>query len=319
MKTSILKNLFFALVLTACSSSKNSNQTVTDNPIANEALAQPEIALDQKPQSMMDLPKTQDGGFVLKPGFYEAEFKTYCLQPGTPDPREGDAYLQGQITGYRKEIVESILLNSRDKNDIEQRNIQLLLWSTVSGSDYNKLSSSVKMDAARLLTPKQIFELKGGVMGVIKNVSQTTGILNANSDIKRLFETSIDSYDAYERIAVRNEQSKVTKKGVKYDQWYKQKENYYIRYFPVSYKKVRIQIYVPDSLLDADNKLNNEYVVFDPTGQQAIPAFTNAQRLGIGAPAVDVIRAVIKINKQTPTPKKGPEKPNTPKNPKTGL
>jgi len=319
MTTSILKNLFFVLVLTACSSSKNSNQTVTDNPIANEALAQPEIALDQKLQSMMDLPKTQDGGFVLKPGFYEAEFKTYCLQPGTPDPREGDAYLQGQVTGYRKEIVESILLNSRDKNDIEQRNIQLLLWSTVSGSDYNKLSSSVKMDAARLLTPKQIFELKGGVMGVIKNVSQTTGILNANSDMKRLFETSIDSYDAYERIAVRSEQSKVTKKGVKYDQWYKQKENYYIRYFPVSYKKVRIQIYVPDSLLDAGNKLNNEYVVFDPTGQQAIPAFTNAQRLGIGAPAVDVIRAVIKVNKQTPTPKKGPEKPNTPKNPKTGV
>jgi len=319
MTTSILKNLFFVLVLTACSSSKNSNQTVTDNPIANEALAQPEIALDQKPQSMMDLPKTQDGGFVLKPGFYEAEFKTYCLQPGTPDPREGDAYLQGQVTGYRKEIVESILLNSRDKNDIEQRNIQLLLWSTVSGSDYNKLSSSVKMDAARLLTPKQIFELKGGVMGVIKNVSQTTGILNANSDMKRLFETSIDSYDAYERIAVRSEQSKVTKKGVKYDQWYKQKENYYIRYFPVSYKNVRIQIYVPDSLLDAGNKLNNEYVVFDPTGQQAIPAFTNAQRLGIGAPAVDVIRAVIKVNKQTPTPKKGPEKPNTPKNPKTGV
>ena len=137
--------------------------------------------------------------------------------------------------------------------------------------------------------------------------------------MKRLFETSIDSYDAYERIAVRSEQSKVTKKGVKYDQWYKQKENYYIRYFPVSYKKVRIQIYVPDSLLDAGNKLNNEYVVFDPTGQQAIPAFTNAQRLGIGAPAVDVIRAVIKVNKQTPTPKKGPEKPNTPKNPKTGV
>jgi hypothetical protein len=319
MTTAILKSLLFVIVFTACSSSRNSNQTVTDNAIANEALAQPEIAADQKPQSMMDLPQTQDGGFVLKPGFYEAEFKTYCLQPGTPDPREGDAYLQGQVTGYRKEIVESILLNSRDKNDIEQKNIQLLLWSTVSGSDYNKLSSSVKADAARLLTPKQIFELKGGVMGMIKNVSQSTGVLNASSGIKKLFETSISSYEAYENIAVRREQSKVIKKGVKYDQWYKQKENYFIRYFPVSYKKVRIQIYVPDSLLDADNKLNNEYVVFDPTGQQAIPAFTNAQRLGIGAPAIDVIRAVIKVNKQTAPPKKMPEKSKTPKNPKTGV
>src|SRR5688572_13236964 len=214
MSASLLKNLCFVILLGSCaSSSRNGKQTVSNNTIDTDSPLQPSIASDQKPQSLMDLPQTQNGGFVLKPGFYEAEFKTYCLQPGTPDPREGDAYLQGQVTGYRKEIVESILLNSRDKNDIEQKNIQLLLWSTVSGSDYNKLSSSVKMDAARLLTSKQIFELKGGVMGVIKNVSQTTGILNANSDMKRLFETSIDSYDAYERIAVRNEQSKVTKKG----------------------------------------------------------------------------------------------------------
>ena len=320
MKTSILKTLLLVLVLSACSSSRNSNQTVTDNTnAAVQAKDQPLLAEGLKPQSMMDLPQTQDGGFVLKAGFYETEFKTYCLQPGTPDPREGDAYLQGPVTGYRKDIVESILLNSRDKNDIEQKNIQLLLWSTVSGSDYNKLSSSVKADAARLLTPKQIFELRGGVMGMIKNVSQTTGILNANSDIKRLFETSINSYEAYENIAVRREQSKVIKKGVKYDQWYKQKENYYIRYFPVSYKKVRVQIFVPDSLLDADNKLNGEYVVYDPTGQQAIPAFTNAQRLGIGAPVVvDVVRTVIKVNKQAPPPKKAPVKSKTPTNPKTG-
>jgi hypothetical protein len=320
MTTSILKNLFFVLVLTACSSSRNSNQTVTDNS-QMEAIDQPLLATDLKPQSMMDLPQTQDGGFVLKPGFYETEFKTYCLQPGTPDPRQGDAYLQGPVTGYRKDIVESILLNSRDKNDIQQKNIQLLLWSTVSGSDYNKLSSSVQADAARLLTPKQIFELRGGVMGLIKNVSQSTGILNANSDIKRLFESSINSYEAYENIAVRREQSKIIKKGVQYDQWYKQKENYYIRYFPESYKKVRVQIYVPDSLLDADNKLNGEYVVYDPTGQQAIPAFTNAQRLGIGAPVVvDVVRTVIKVNKQQPVPpKKAPQQPKTPKNPKTGV
>ena len=316
MKTAILKNLFFVLVLTACSSSNNSNQTATDNTSPAETTEQPVIAPEQRPLSLMDLPQTQDGGFVLKPGFYEAEFKTYCLQPGTPDPGEGDAYLQGPVTGYRKNIVESILQNSRDKNDIEQKNIQLLLWSTVSGSDYNKLSHYVKADAARLLTPKQIFELQGGVMGMIKNVSQSTGILNANSGIKKLFETSINSYDAYEKIAVRREQSKVIRKGVKYDQWYKQKENYYVRYFPVSYKKVRIQVYMPGNLPGADSELNNEYVVFDPTGQQAIPAFTNAQRLGIGSPVLDVIREVIKVNKQTTPQKKVPEKN---KNPKTGV
>ena len=311
MKTSIFKNLFFVLLLAACSSSRNSDQTVTENYIQADASDQPEISADQKPQSLMELPQTQDGGFVLKPGFYETEFKTYCLQPGTPDPREGDAYLQGPVTGYRKEMVESVLLNSRDKKDIEQRNIQLLLWSVVSGSDFNKLSYAVQMDAMKLLTPKQIFELKGGVMGMIKNVSYSSGVLNANKNMKRLFETGFSSYEGFERMAVRNETSKVLKKGIKYDKWYKQKENYYIRYFPVSYKKVKIQVYVPDSLLDEENKLNDEYVVFDPTGQQAIPAFTNAQRLGVGAPVIDIIRAVIKVNKKSLPPRKIPEKKNS--------
>jgi len=316
MTAPILRNLLFILFLTACSSSKNSSQSADSKSANNsEIQSEPMLAADQQPQSLNDLPQTQYGGYVLKPGFYETDFKTYCLQPGTPDPRQGDAYLQGPITGYRKDIVQSILLNSRERKDLDQRNIQLLLWSVVSGSDYNRLSPAVRSDASQLLTQKQIFELKGGVMSVIKTAAYSTGVLNANSDIKRLFESSINSYEAYENIAVRREQSKIIKQGVKYDQWYKQSENYYVRYFPESYKKVKIQIYVPDGLLDSDNKLNGEYVVFDPTGQQAIPAFTNAQRLGIGAPVIDVIRAVIKVNKKQPTPTPKQTKKTTPGHP----
>ena len=312
MTSSLLRSVFFICVLSACSSPRHGQQFAQSN-LANEAVIQPEITPGQIPQSLMDLPQTQFGGFVLKAGFYEADFKTYCLQPGTPDPRQGDAYVQGPISGYRKDIVESVLMNSRDQKDIEQRNIQLLLWSIVTGSNFNNLSYSVQNDAARLLTPKQIFQLKGGVVGMIKEVSYTTGVLNSNNAIKTLFETGINSYDAYEKIAVRHEQSQIIKRGVKYDQWYKQKENYYIRFIPESYKKVKIQVYVPNDLLDAENKLHGEYVVFDPTGQQGIPTFTNAQRLGIGSPVIDIVRAVIKINKAIPPPKKTSPKKTNPK------
>jgi hypothetical protein len=313
MKLPLLKTTLAILIFASCSSSKtikqddvtvvsNSSDTLLVNPTGN-------------PRSLMELPQTQDGGFVLKEGFYEAEFKTYCLQPGTPDPRRGDAYLHAPITGYRKEIVQAVLLNSRTKPHLSQRNTQLLLWSAVSGSDFNKLSPEVQRDARELLTPQQIFELQGGVVGLIKTVSQTTGLLTANSDIKNLFEKSIQSYEAYERIAVRNEPSRIIKKGVRYDQWYKQKENYYVRYFPENYQKTRIQVYVPDGVLDSANKLNDEYVVFDPTGQQAIPAYTNAQRLGVGAPLIDVVREIIIIQKMntTPQPRKPKEVETAPK------
>ncbi|MGE5107841.1 MAG: hypothetical protein ACM3H8_09875 [Sphingobacteriales bacterium] len=309
MSISLLKNLCFVILLGACAPAKrNSKQIVNNDSPDTTGTAQLIIAADKKPKSLMDLPQTQNGGFVLAPGFYEAEFKTYCLQPGTPDPSPGDAYLQGPVTGYRKDIVETVLLNSREKPQLNQRNIQLLLWSVVSGADFNKLSYQVQADAMQLLTSKQIFKLKGGVAGVIKTVSYSTGILNANRDMQRLFELGNSSYETYERLAVRKEPSQIRRSGVKYDQWYRQKENYYIRYFPVSYQKVRIQVYVPDGLMDADAKVAGEYVVFDPTGQQAIPVFTNAQRLGIGAPVLDILRAIIQVNKGSGNPKKLPEK-----------
>lgn len=315
MSTSVLKHLFIVLFFASCASSaRNDKEVIESNDNAINAV-QPEIATDRKPTSLMDLPQTQNGGFVLAAGFYETEFKTYCLQPGTPDPTPGDAYLQGPISGHRKEIVEAILLNSREKPEIPQRNVQLLLWNVVSGSDYNKLSPTVQSDASRLLTSKQIFQLRGGVWGAIKEVSSSTGLMNANKDMQKLFNLG-STYESIERLAVSREPSKIIRKGVKFDQWYKQRDNYYIRYFPVSYQKVRIQVYVPDGLLDGEGKVNGEYLVFDPTGQQAIPAYTNAQRLGIGSPVIDIVRVIIKVNKQQPKPviKKAPE----PTNKKTG-
>jgi hypothetical protein len=286
------------------------NESLNNNSEQPTISEQPVIS-DQNPISLMELPQTQDGGFVLAPGFYEAEFKTYCLQPGTPDPSQGDAYLQSPITGYRKEIVETVLLHSKNNTEMNQRNIQLLLWSVVSGSDFNKLSYAVQSDARQLLTQKQFFELQGGVLGLIKTVSYQSGLLNANSGMRKLFEIGTSSYENFERLAVLREPSKITKTGIKYDTWYKQKENYFVRYFPLSYQKMRIQVFVPDSLLDAEGKVEGEYLVFDPTGQQAIPAFTNAQRLGIGAPVIaDIIRKVIQVKNKSENKKSIPEKKN---------
>ena len=65
---------------------------------------------------------------------------------------------------------------------------------------------------------------------------------------------------------------------------------------------------VPTKLLTA-GKSNGEYVVFDPTGMQVIPANSNAQRLGVGGVVVDIIRKVIIINRENkPAPKRVPEK-----------
>jgi len=299
------------IILSACAStSRNSNQnsltTVTDTVQLNMP--------DSSAIPLTNLSRTEEGAFVLAPGFYEAEFKTYCLQPGTPGPVPNDAYLQAPMSGYRKEIVETILLNSRNKPGIEQRNIQLLLWSVVSKSDFNKLSPAVKADARELLTPKQIFELKGGVMGVVKTVSNTLPgtVMKNTDDIRRLFEAGSSSYEMFEQLAVLREASQSKRTNGNNNQWYKQKEGYYVRHIPISYQKIKIQVYVPGNVLDAEGKSSGEYLVFDPVGLQTIPVSSNAQRLGIGVPVVDIIRNVIKISKPVPV-KKLPDNKKDPK------
>src|SRR5678816_3271602 len=185
MLTNLLRTLCLILIFSSCiSTSKNTNREYKGE--ANMNVAEVQLPSDIHPDSLNNLSATQDGGYVLAPGLYEAEFKTYCLQPGTPDPSPRDAYLQSPVTGYRKEIVETVLNNSRVKSNIRQRNIQLLLWSIVSDANYNNLSNEVQADSKQLLTSKQIFELKGGWANVARTVSNN--IPSGNSDFKRILE-----------------------------------------------------------------------------------------------------------------------------------
>ena len=89
MSTTLLKSLSLVFLFAACSRKMHNSKEHLNGNAGQPAISeQPVIASDKNPASLMELPQTQDGGFVLSPGFYEAEFKTYCLQPGTPDPSQ---------------------------------------------------------------------------------------------------------------------------------------------------------------------------------------------------------------------------------------
>jgi hypothetical protein len=310
MKRSIL----ISLVIISFGCSTSSKQVTTDTKQDSPAIDTFQFA-NQQPLALLDLPQSQDGEIILSEGYYEADFKSYCLQPGTPGPSAHDAYTQRPLSGNRHEIVESILRNSLTRPDLDQRSIQLLLWSTVSGSDYNRLSPSVKHTARELLSPKEIFALQGGVVGVMKTIATKfpeTGANTVFNDMRRLFDLGTSSYEAYEQIAVLSQPSVRHTANYNKDQWYKQEGGYYLRYFPNGYQHTKVQIYVPAGTLDTTGKIAGNYLLFDPVMTMAVPANSNAQRLGIGAPIADVIRKVIIIQK-TQTPKT-PKKPQPPVN-----
>ena len=308
----LLKCLLLVVILSSCVTAahrkaagihqRNSIGTlpaVTSNfsDVNTTKIIQPDLPAGKSPVSLMELPRTEEGGFVLSPGLYEADFKTYCLQPGTPGPSTNDVYFQAPLEGARKELIQTILLNSRKQPQLEQKNVQLLLWSVVSHSDFYKLSHDVQYAAMQLLTPKQLFELQGGWLGVVKTVARVVPSSAGQDNIRRLFDLSVRSYEAFEQLAVFNTPSRVWRTDLKQDQWYQHEEGYYVRYLPNNYKQTRIQVYVPDSIVDSTAHERGNYIVFDPTSWVVIPANSNAQRLGIGGPVLDIVRKVIRTIK----------------------
>ncbi len=295
------------LHLTGCSSGKKSSAAPSEE---RSYTVQSLDLKDTASLSMTEQPQTELGSYILKPGFYSDEFQSFCLQPGTPDPTSRDAYFEAPFNHPRREIIETILKGSPNHPELDQRNIQLLLWGVVSRTDFNKLPAQVQYTGRRLLSSKQVFELQGGVVGLVKTVVNTLPSDGTLGDIQQVFHTGMNSYEAYERIAVPRIESKMKKPSFKLNQWYRHKEGYYVRYYPDGYKKTRIQVYVPETTDNGETLVN--YILFDPTSISIAPANTNAQRLGIGAPVViDIIRTVIKvIDLDKPTrPAKNPKAP----------
>lgn len=321
MSTNLLRIFLLVFVFTSCIATSRNHKNLNEEFTTKKYVPDPElfigsISTDSIATSLTDLPRTEDGSFVLSAGFYETEFKTYCLQPGTPDPSNRDAYYQSEYSGPRKDIIETILNNSSQRSSMDQKNVQLLLWSVVSKSDFNKLSAGARSVAYELLTPKQLFELNGGVLGAIKTASKMIPVSDQQNDIIRVFETGIRSYEAIESLAVLRTQSTIIRNDLVRDQWYRHADGYFIRYLPESYKQTKVQVYVPDSLM---NNYKDEYLVFDPSGLVIHSANSNAQRLGVGGPVKEVVKSVIKIlekNKRTPAPQyPKPPKPVKPSGP----
>ena len=309
MHKPLLKCLLLVVILSSCVSSvhrqradTNKRNSISTMPAVTSSfrntdttfITQPNLPAGQSPVSLMELSRTDQGAFVLSPGLYEADFKTYCLQPGTPGPSANDVYFQAPLEGARKNLIQTILLNSRKESQLEQKHIQLLLWSVVSQSDFHKLSPEVKYTAMQLLSPKQLFELQGGVLGVVKTVARVVPLSDSQNDIRKLFDLSVRSYEAFEQLAVLNTPSQVWRTDIKQDQWHQQEEGYYVRFVPNNYKQTKIQVYVPESVVDSAAHETGNYLVFDPASWVVVPANSNAQRLGIGGPVLDIVRKVIR-------------------------
>lgn len=235
-------------------------------------------------RSLMTLQRTPNGGFVLQPGYYMLVDQSYCLHAGTHGPGGGDGYLYAPPKGSAQDAVMAVVRNSVQRTEIQQHDVQLLLWAIVARAKFEDLSSELKLVASKLLTPRQLAALNRNALDVLQGNALTNAlggvpaplreVARAEAQMRQMLTTPGASYADMERVAVlsgaapRGEGSKDVPSG----RWSLHPDGYYVRYIPSGYQTTRVEIWVPQG----STAVGKEY---DPATHIAVPGNTARQRL----------------------------------------
>ncbi|CAN5569769.1 hypothetical protein BH23BAC4_BH23BAC4_14740 [soil metagenome] len=235
-------------------------------------------------RSMLELQRTPNGGFVLQPGYWEMHTQSYCLHAGTHGPGGGDGYLYAPVLGSADDAVVSILRNSVNHPDIEQSQIQQLLWAIVARAKFEDLNNQLKNTASRLLTPSELAGLNRNALDMLPGAATNRLIerapaplrtaLRAEAQLRQMLTSPLASFEEMERVAVlagvapMGPGSQTVSEG----RWSRHPDGYYIRYVPRGYSYTLTQIWVPE-----DSEASGRE--FDAATHIAVPGNTSRQRL----------------------------------------
>ncbi len=235
----------------------NITDAVTEVPFLDDF--NPEEALP-----MTDLPRTPEGGFILNlPGFFIFDCQSYCLKAGTYAPDEdrgGAGYLYAPLRGPRAEIVRHVLHASYAHPEIPQRDIQVLLWAIVARTKISRMPRAMQITAARLLTEEEILSLEGGALGLVPDSLMSQAFANlpplvrqtleAEARLRNMLTQAGTTYEELEQVAVLrgDPPSHEDDRAVIWGRWSFHPDGYFIRYFPLSYPRTQIELYVPETI-----------------------------------------------------------------------
>lgn len=238
----------------------------------------------EEARSLMTLQRTPNGGFVIQTGYYTLQSQSYCLKAGTHGPGGGDGYLYAPPKGPAEDAVMTVVRNSVNHPEIEQQDIQVLLWAIIARAKFEDLQPQMKATAAKLLTPRQLASLNRSALDVLSGNALTDAlggvpeplrqIAQAEAQLRQMMTTPGASFAEMERVAVLSGAAPLGEgsKDVPSGRWSLHPDGYFIRYLPSGYSSTRVEIWVPQG----SPAVGKEY---DPATHIAVPGNTARQRL----------------------------------------
>jgi hypothetical protein len=265
---------------------------------------------------LLRLPIGPGGGFLLQPGAYEAEVKSFCLHAGAHAPAHGDGYLYAQLRGSKAAIIRSLLRGAANHPEIPQEDIQSLIWAIEARSKLNELSPQLQHTAFELLTKKEIAEMSAGALGLVPEELLNRALAALPEPARRIYELQAElrsrladpdaSFEEIAGLAMLPGPAEQDGPLVPRGRWSAHPGGFFVRYLPEGYSQTRLEVYVPglQSGMLPGRLLGEQFsssfsgaawnggpgglssVEYDPTMDVAVPANTGAQRLGLSASAV---------------------------------
>jgi hypothetical protein len=178
----------------------------------------------------------------------------------------------------------TIVRGSVNKPQIDQHDIQVLLWAIIARTKFEDLDSRLKATAAQLLTPRQLAALNRTALDLVPGPALDAAtnslpplvkqVFQAEAQLRQMLTNPGTPYDQLERVAVlagmapMGEGSRAVPSG----RWSLHPDGYYVRYLPSSYTNTVVQIWVPQG----SPAVGKEY---DPATHIAVPGNTARQRL----------------------------------------
>ncbi|MEM6784595.1 MAG: hypothetical protein AAF624_12775 [Bacteroidota bacterium] len=228
-------------------------------------------------QPLAQQPRTPSGAFLLAPGVYEYDARSYCLRAGTHGESRGRGYLPAALTGARASVIEEVLRGAARHPEVPQQHVQLLLWAIIAQTDFDAMPTRLQQTARMLLAPSDLLALQGGPLSLIGSdrleafgaqVNQQLASLSgpmqrafqAEAGIRDLLAGSQSpgsgfnevgiteaGFEAFERLAVPAGVAPpdANAPDVDYGAWVWHPGGYYLSYRPRGYSRTNVRIYVP--------------------------------------------------------------------------
>jgi hypothetical protein len=233
------------------------------------------------PMSAGHAARTSDAQFRLSPGAWTYEAQSYCLKAGTYAPGRGSGYAYAPLKGPKANIVRSILRRSIEHPEVRQQDVQVLLWAIIARAKLSEMPRNYQLTAAKLLTPKELFELNGGALGILPDSVRAKlvadlppalkTIIEAENRLRQLMSQVNASFDEIERVAVLVGNPPPTpgdRNDLPYKRWSYHPDGYFIRFAPSGYSHTQVDIFVPKPYTIVRDRHDRIILISDQDGRR---------------------------------------------------